>query len=376
MRQHAIRCALMRGGTSKGAYFLAEDLPADPAERDALLLSIMGSPDATQIDGVGGGHPLRSKVAIVSKSTEPNVDVDYLFAQVVVEEPRVDTSQNCGNILAGVGPFAIERGLVAAQDGLTTVRVRTLNTNSIADLEVCTPNGVVAYDGDAQIAGVPGAAAPIRISFRDVAGSVCGALLPTGHTSDIVDGVRVTCIDNGMPVVVIAAASVDRTGYETVAQLNTDVELKARLERIRRAAAELMGMGDVSNRNVPKITLLAPPQNGGCVTTRNFIPHTCHTAVGVFAALSIATACILPGSVAEGIATVGAGDEQLLSIEHPTGEFEIYLDADRSASVPVIRRGGMLRTARMLFDGMVYAHAGYTSRLSGVVHVADDALKQ
>ena len=357
MRQTAIRCALMRGGTSKGAYFLAEDLPSDLAARDALLLSIMGSPDATQIDGIGGGHPLRSKVAIVSRSTEPNVDIDYLFAQVVVEEPRVDTSQNCGNILAGVAPFAIERGLIAAQDGTTTVRVRTLNTGSITDLEVCTPNGVVTYDGDARIAGVPGAAAPIRISFRDVAGSVCGVLLPTGNVRDLADGVAVTCIDNGMPVVVVSAASVDRTGYDTIAELNADVALKTRLESIRRAAAELMGMGDVANRNVPKITLLAPATQGGCVTTRNFIPHTCHTAVGVFAALSIATACILPGSVAEAIATISAGDEQLLSIEHPTGEFEIYLDADRSQPIPVIRRGGMLRSARMLFDGVVYAHA-------------------
>jgi 4-oxalomesaconate tautomerase len=362
MRQTAIRCALMRGGTSKGAYFLAEDLPSEIAARDALLLSVMGSPDATQIDGVGGGHPLRSKVAIVSKSSEPSVDVDFLFAQVSVEEPLVDTSPNCGNILAGVGPFAIERGLVAAQDGTTTVRVRTLNTNSVANLEVCTPDGFVAYDGDAQIAGVPGAAAPVRISFRDVAGSVCGVLLPTGHTSDLADGVRVTCIDNGMPVVVIAAASVDRTGYETVARLNADIELKARLEAIRRAAGELMGMGDVTSKVVPKISLLAPAQHGGCVTTRNFIPHTCHTAVGVFAALSIATACILPGSVAEGIAAVSAGDEQLLSIEHPTGEFEIYLDADRREPIPTIRRGGMLRTARMLFDGVVYAHANYQQR--------------
>ncbi len=365
MRQPAIRCALMRGGTSKGAYFLAEDLPADTAARDALLLSIMGSPDATQIDGIGGGHPLRSKVAIVSRSSAPNVDVDYLFAQVVVEEPRVDLSQNCGNILAGVGPFAIERGLVVAQSPTTTVRVRTLNTGSLADLEVCTPNGVVAYDGDTRIAGVPGSAARVRISFRDVAGSVCGALLPTGKTSDEAAGVRVTCIDNGMPVVVLAAAAVGRTGYESVAELNADAELKARLEPIRHAAAELMGLGDVAHRNVPKISLLAPAQNGGCITTRNFIPHTCHTAIGVFAALSVATACLLPGSVAEGIASVGAGDEQLLSIEHPTGEFEIYLDADRSRPIPAIRRGGMLRTARLLFDGVVYAHADYISRLIG-----------
>lgn len=363
-RQHGIRCALMRGGTSKGAYFLAAHLPANAAERDAFLLAIMGSPDATQIDGIGGGHPLRSKVAIVSPSTEPDVDVDYLFAQVVVEEPRVDTSQNCGNMLAGVGPFAIERGLIAAQDGTTTMRVRTLNTGALTDLEVCTPNGIVTYDGDARIAGVPGTAAPIRISFRDVAGSVCGALLPTGNTLDVADGVPVTCIDNGMPLIVLAASSVERTGYETIAELNADVALKAQLESIRRAAAALMGMGDVAHRNVPKITLLAPAQNRGCVMTRIFIPHTCHTAVGVFAALSIATACLLPGSVAESIASVGEGDAQLLSIEHPTGEFEVYLDADRSQPIPVIRRGGMLRTARMLFDGVVYAPAHYATDLS------------
>lgn len=362
-RQPAIRCALMRGGTSKGAYFLASDLPATTTERDALLLSIMGSPDATQIDGVGGGHPLRSKVAIVSPSATPDADVDFLFAQVAVTEPLVDTSPNCGNILAGVGPFALERGLVAAQSGTTTVRVKTLNTGSIADLEVCTPDGVVAYDGDVSIAGVPGTAAPVRISFRDVAGSVCGTLLPTGNTSDLAEGIRVTCIDNGMPVVVLTAASVGRTGYETVAELNADTELKARLETIRRAAARLMGLGDVANKVVPKISLIASAQQGGCVMTRNFIPHTCHTAIGVFAALSVATACLLPGSVTEGIATVHDGDEQLLAIEHPTGEFEVYLAADRSQPIPVIRRGGMLRTARMLFDGVVYAHANYQPRL-------------
>lgn len=357
MRQRSIRCALIRGGTSKGAYFLAEDLPASVAERDVLLLSIMGSPDPTQIDGLGDGHPLRSKVAIVSPSPEPGVDVDFLFAQVAVEEPLVDTSPNCGNILSGVGPFAIERGLVAAKDGTTTVRVRTLNTGAIADLEVCTPDGFVAYDGNAQIAGVPGSSAPICISFRDVAGSVCGTLLPTGLTSDMADGVRVTCLDNGMPVVVIPAGSVGITGYESVAELNADTALKVRIESIRRVAGQLMGMGEVANRVVPKVSLIAPATQGGCLTTRNFIPHTCHTAIGVFAALSVATACILPGSVAEGIAEIGSGDEQVLAIEHPTGEFEVYLDADRSQSVPKIRRGGLLRTARLIFDGVVYAHA-------------------
>jgi 4-oxalomesaconate tautomerase len=364
MRQTAIRCALMRGGTSKGAYFLAEDLPASTTERDALLLSIMGSPDATQIDGVGGGHPLRSKVAIVSKSSAPGIDVDFLFAQVSVEEPRVDTSPNCGNILAGVGPFAIERGLVAAQSGTTTVRVKTLNTGAVADLEVCTPDGIVAYDGDAQIAGVPGTSSPIRINFVDVAGSVCGALLPTGNPSDVVAGVRVTCIDHGMPVVIIPAAALGLTGTESVAQLNEDIELKERLETIRRAAGTLMGLGNVAERVVPKVSLIAPAQEGGCLSTRNFIPLTCHTAIGVFAAVSVATACLLPGSVCEGVAVVSLAKEQLLSLEHPTGELTVYLEVEWNAGQPQIQRAGLLRTARMLFDGVVYAHSNYETRIA------------
>lgn len=364
MRQRAVRCAWMRGGTSKGAYFLAEDLPATVAERDALLLSLMGSPDATQIDGLGGGHPLRSKVAIVSPATTPAADVDFLFAQVSVEEARVDTAPNCGNILAGVGPFAIERGLVVAQPGTTTVRVRTLNTGALADLEVCTPDGEVAYDGTASIAGVPGTAAPVRISFCDVAGSICGVLLPTGKASDLVEGVRVSCVDNGMPVVVVPAAALGCTGFETVAELNADTALKARLEALRRAAGQLMGMGEVGDKVVPKVSLIAPARHGGCVATRNFIPHTCHTAIGVFAALSVATVCLLPGSVAEGLAVVGDGDEQLLALEHPTGNFEVYLEVDRRPPVPVFRRGGLLRTARLLFDGVAYAPANYLTRLS------------
>jgi 4-oxalomesaconate tautomerase len=363
-RQIPVRCALMRGGTSKGAYFLAEDLPASPDERDALLLSLMGSPDPTQIDGLGGAHPLRSKVAIVSASSEPGVDVDFLFAQVAVDSPVVDTSPNCGNILAGVGPFAIERGLAPARDGSTHVRVRTLNTGAIADLEVATPGGFVAYDGDAAIDGVPGTSAPVKIGFRDIAGSVCGALLPTGNPSDTVEGVRVTCIDNGMPVVIIAAASLGRTGAESVEELEDDQELKARIELIRRCSGSRMGMGDVSARVVPKVALIGPPARGGCVITRNFIPRACHSSIGVFAAVSVATACLLPGSVTQGIAVVGDAEEQLLSIEHPTGEFVVYLDADRKSQVPHIRRAGLVRTARMIFDGVVFAHPKYRSRIA------------
>ena len=348
---------MMRGGTSKGAYFLAKDLPSDAKERDAILLSVMGSPDATQIDGIGGAHPLRSKVAIVEKSSEPGIDVDFLFAQVGVTEAYVDTSPNCGNILAGVGPFAIERGLVAAQNGTTVVRVRTINTGTIAELAVSTPGGVVEYQGSVKIDGVPGTGAAINIFFLDIAGSVCNSLLPTGKVLDCIDGVPVTCIDNGMPVLVIAAKALGRTGYETVADLDADAELKAKIEQIRLLAGELMGLGNVANAVVPKISLVAAPRDGGCVTTRTFIPKKCHESIGVFGAVSVATACILPGSAAAAIAVVGQAESQALSIEHPTGEFTVSLEIDFKRALPVVKRAGLVRTARALFDGVVYARA-------------------
>lgn len=320
-----------------------------------LLLSIMGSPHPDQIDGIGGGHPLRSKVAIVSKSIDPDIDVDFLFAQVAVDKPLVDTSPNCGNILAGIGPFAIERGLVKPQEGSTTLRVKTLNTGTVAELVVSTPGGVVSYEGDARIDGVPGTSAPILVNFLDVAGSICGRLFPTGNTRDVVEGIRVTCIDNGMPVVVIPATSLDRTGYESVAELNADAELKARLEILRKAAGQLMGLGDVSEQVIPKLSLIAPSKNGGSISTRNFIPRTCHTAIGVFAAVTVATVCVIPGSVAEGIAQTYPGDVQAISVEHPTGEFTVNLELDRNGPIPVVKRAGLLRTARVLFDGLAYA---------------------
>jgi 4-oxalomesaconate tautomerase len=341
----------MRGGTSKGAYFLAEDLPGEVAERDAFLLSVMGSPDVNQIDGIGGAHPLRSKVAVIKHSKEPGIDIDFLFAQVAVTEPLVDTTPNCGNILAGVAPFAIERGLVPAKAGETTVRVRTINTGTIADLVVRTPGGVVQYAGEAKIDGVPGTSAPIKIDFLDVAGSVCGSLLPTGKAKDLVEGVPVTCIDNGMPVVVIAAAALGRTGYESVDALNKDSELKAGIEAVRLGAGTLMGLGDVTKKVVPKISLIAAGRDGGAVATRTFIPHDCHTSIGVFGAVSVATACVLPGSVAEGIAKVPEGNDILLSIEHPTGEFTVHLEMERGE----VKRAGLVRTARKLFDGQVFA---------------------
>ncbi|QCI65288.1 4-oxalomesaconate tautomerase [Phreatobacter stygius] len=355
--QTALRCMMMRGGTSKGAYFLASDLPADTARRDALLLAVMGSPDPRQIDGIGGAHPLTSKVAIVSRSTEAGCDIDFLFAQILVDRPRVDTNQNCGNILAGVAPFAIERGLIQAGDPVTRVKVRTINTGTIAELLIETPGGRVNYAGDARIDGVPGTAAPVAIDFLDAAGSVCGALLPTGRAVDQVAGVEVTLIDNGMPVIVLAASAVGRTGYEPHDQLNKDVDLKARLEEIRLAASPLMNIADAANKNVPKICLVAPPAAGGHVSTRSFIPHECHAAIGVFAAVSVATACVLPGSPAAKVARLPEGATKFISVEHPTGEFTVRLEVGGSPQAPVVTRAGLLRTARALFDGTVYARA-------------------
>jgi 4-oxalomesaconate tautomerase len=351
----SIRCMMMRGGTSKGAYFLADDLPADIAARDAILLQVMGSPDARQIDGIGGAHPLTSKVAIVSRSQQPGCDIDFLFCQVGIKEPVVDTTPNCGNILAGVAPFAIERGLIKAQPGETRVKVRTVNTGTVADILIQTPDGRVSYAGNARIDGVPGTAAPVAIDFLDAEGSVCGALLPTGNVVDAVAGVAVTLIDNGMPVIVLRADAVGRTGYEPRDQLDKDAELKSRLEEIRLAAGPLMALGDVSKRVVPKIALVAPPQTGsGHVCTRSFIPHECHASIGVFAAVTVATACVLPGSPAAQVAKVPEGRVKTLSVEHPTGEFTVRLEVGGTDAKPVVERAGLLRTARALFDGHVF----------------------
>ncbi|MGL4638102.1 MAG: 4-oxalomesaconate tautomerase [Beijerinckiaceae bacterium] len=355
MSLRGVRCMMMRGGTSKGAYFLAEDLPTNTKERDALLLALMGSPDPRQVDGLGGAHPLTSKVAIVSRSNEPGIDIDFLFAQVGVDKPMVDTTPNCGNILSGVAPFAIERGLVKPADEMTSVRVRTVNTGTVADLVVQTPQGRVNYEGVARIDGAPGTSAPITISFLDAEGSVCGSLLPTGHVVDIINGVRCTLIDNGMPVIIMKAADVDRTGHESREQLDKDRELKSRIEAIRLKAGPLMNLGDVTSKAVPKICLVAEPRSGGNIATRSFIPHECHASIGVFAAVTVATAAALPGSPAYEVVSMPSGRERTVIVEHPTGEFTVNLTVGGTEQKPVIERAGLLRTARMLFDGTAYA---------------------
>jgi len=352
MTQTAIPCTVMRGGTSKGLYFLATDLPADRATRDAVLLAAMGSPDARQIDGMGGAHPLTSKIAVVGPSIHPDADVDYLFLQAVVDEARIDDGQNCGNLLAGVGPFAIEEGLLAATGDVTHVRINMLNTKSLAVAAIQTPGGKVRYDGDARIDGVPGTAAPVSIDFLDVAGSSCGALLPTGAARDMVEGIELTAIDNGMPVVVMRAADFGKTGYETPEALEADTELRARVEAIRLQIGPRMNLGDVAKKTVPKMCLIAPAQHGGAVCTRNFIPHRVHEAIGVFGAVSVATACVLPGSVAEGVADVA--DPSSIEVEHPTGFFTVAMDAAMDGDQLRIRRSALLRTCRRLMRGEVY----------------------
>jgi len=349
MSQTRIPCLFMRGGTSKGAYFLASDLPEAGPVRDRVLLAVMGSPDPRQIDGLGGGDSLTSKVAIINPSQREDADVDYLFVQVLVDQPRVDAGQNCGNILAGVGPFAIERGLVAARPGVTEVRVFMVNTGQLAVIHVPTPGGQVSYAGETRIDGVPGSGAALVIAFNDVAGSSCGALLPTGNAQDILDDTAVTCVDNGMPVVLLRAEDLGKSGDESPEELDADTVLKARLEALRLSAGRRMNLGDVSQRNVPKMVLIAAPRHDGAIATRSFIPHHCHAAIGAFAAVSVATACLIEGSVAQTLAHAGDGDTRRLAIEHPTGAFTVEMFLEDGQVIG----GGIVRTARLLFDGMV-----------------------
>ena len=355
----------MRGGTSRGPFFLASDLPSDVATRNRVLLAVMGSPDRRQIDGLGGAHPLTSKVGIVNKSSTDGVALDFLFAQLQPDKDTVDTTPNCGNMLAAVVPFALERGLIEAQGDTTTVRVLTLNTDMQCDITVqtpMTPNGrQVRYTGNAHIDGVPGTSAPITINFLDTAGSVCHGLLPTGQVKDRVTvhgagcdafTLDITCIDNGMPLVMFNASNVGATGYESIAELNANTALKTRIEALRLLAGHLMGLGDVTDKNYPKMTLIAAPRHGGSISTRSFIPHVCHDAIGVMAAVTVATACVLKGSVCDGVAQMPVSDEPTVSVEHPTGEFSVALGLD-PANPQSVTKAALLRTARLIMRGEV-----------------------
>ncbi len=344
-----VRCMWMRGGTSKGAYFLAEDLPSD---RDDFLLGVMGSPDIRQIDGMGGADPLTSKVAIVKPSVRAGVDVDYLFLQVGVDQPSVTDAQNCGNLLAGVGPFAIERGLVTPCSGVCKITIYMENTGQIAIARVPIQNGLPLYDGDMAIDGVPGTAAAISLEFKDTAGSTCGSLLPTGNIIDNVEGIDVTMIDNGMPVVVLKAEDMGITGLESRVDLDSNAELKTRLEKIRLACGPLMNLHDVSDKTVPKMSMISAAQSGGAISTRTFIPHRCHASIGVLGAVSVATSCLLPGSVASELANVPCGDVKQIYVEHPSGSTVIEVRVDAAG---MVGSAAVVRTARKLFDGLVFS---------------------
>lgn len=353
-QQQAIPCYIMRGGTSKGLYFLAQDLPAEPAERDQVLLRLMGSPDERQIDGLGGAHPLTSKVAIVSKSSRADADVDYLFLQVVVDKAEVSDAQNCGNLLAGVGPFAIEKHLITASEPYTDVRIHMLNTGANAVARIQTPQGQVNYQGDAAIDGVPGTAAPILLDFLDIAGSSCGALFPTGKAQDVILDVPVTCIDNGMPVVLLNAESFGLSGAESPAELEANQALKSKIEAIRLQAGKLMNLGDVSKKTVPKMSLISPALQGGLINTRTFIPHRVHEAIGVLGSVSVATACVLQGTVAADLIKQSFNDGTIsIEVEHPTGQFVVEMEVSGSRDITqfTVQRAALLRTARLLMRG-------------------------
>jgi len=351
MSRNGIPVMVLRGGTSKGAYFLAEDLPAAPADRDDLLLRVMGSPDPRQIDGIGGAHPLTSKVAVIRRSETPHAEVDYLFLQVQVDAALVSAEQPCGNILAGVGPFAIERNLVVPTGPVTPVRIRMVNTGAIAVVHVPTPDGQVEYAGATAIAGVPGTAARLVIDFRDTAGSVAPALLPTGNVVDDVDGLSATLIDNGMPVAIVTAAALGLTGYETPADLESNTAVRRRVEAFRLKAGALMGLGDVAATTVPKVCLVAPPSAGGSLATRTFIPHRVHTSIGVLGAVSVATAAVIEGSAA---ARVYRPIKDVVRLEHPTGWFDAVVDVTADSTGVRVGRSAIVSTARLLLDGTVY----------------------
>jgi 4-oxalomesaconate tautomerase len=351
---HTAHRGLVLAGTSRGLYFEPGDLPREPAARNDLLLRLMGTPDPRQIDGLGGATSLTSKVAVVGPSEHPDADVDYLFLQLGVEEATVSDQQNCGNILAGVGPFAVERGLVRAGRQETSVRIRMVNSDSIAVATFPTPDGRVEYRGDVAIAGVPGTAAPVVLAFTDTEGSATGSLLPTGNVRDAIDGIEVTCVDNGMPVVIAMAESFGLTGYEPHDRLAADPALLERVDAFRRKAGQLMGLGEVSGASVPKTALLATPRDGGQVCTRSFIPVQPHTAIGVLAAVSVITGMLLPGAVGHELTADWPRDRSQIDVEHPTGHLLVDVIVDADATPPRAVRSGVIRTARKLFDGIAF----------------------
>lgn len=348
-----IPASLYRGGTSKGPLILAHELPRNRRTLDAVLLAAMGSPHPRQVDGIGGAETLTSKIAVIAKSARPGHDVDYLFVQVNPESDIVDYSSNCGNMLSAVGPYAIESGLVAAGDPQSRVRIYNINTNSTIEVILQTPHGEITYEGDAEISGVPGRAAAVKQNFAGTVGSKTGKLLPTGQASETIDGIEVTCIDVAVPMVIVPAQAVGKSGYESKAQLDADTALIARLEKIRVEAGHRMGLGDCSRLVIPKPVLVAPPVAGGTIASRDFVPFNCHATYSVTGSMALSTACMMDGTVAHRLAKLSSSNRQTIGIEHPSGVLEVEVAVEGAGEAFRLVEANLLRTCRKLFEGFI-----------------------
>lgn len=352
--QTAIPCVLMRGGTSKGPYFHLSDLPEDPETRNRVLLSVMGSPDARQIDGLGGADWLTSKVAMVGPSSRDDADLDYLFAQVMIDRDFVDLAPNCGNLTSGVGPFAIEAGLIKPTDPETIVRIFNVNTGAVIEAVIQTPGGQITYEGDASIDGVPGTAAPIMLRFSNTVGTRTGKLLPTGQKRETIREVEVSCVDCAIPMITARAEDMGKTGYESKAELDADAEFFQRLESIRVEASHRMGLGDPTGRVVPKFCIISPARKGGSVNARYFVPTKCHATFPLVGGMCLSATAMIEGSVADGIVSVNGANRQVIRIENPVGQLNCEIEFSGTRADPDIQRVGFMRTARRLFEGRVF----------------------
>ena len=359
--QTAIPCIIMRGGTSRGPFFLREDLPVDDELMKRVLLHVMGSPHVRQIDGIGGADPVTSKVAMVRRSTHPGADVDYLFAQVFVDRALVDTSPPCGNMVTAVGPFAIEHGLVEAADPETIVRIWDVNTQSLIEATVQTPGGEVTYDGDLRIAGVNDPAAPIVLNLARMAGAKTGRLFPTGKRAEEILDITVSCVDMAMPCMFLPAAAVGKTGYESKEELDADKALVARLQELRIIAGERMGLGDVREKVIPKPVLVARPRDGGTVCGRYFMPYTLSTAFAVTGGTNMAVTSCIPGTVVHEAASLGKGPVREVAIEHPQGKMLVRVELVDQDGKVTVKQASQIRHARKLFEGKVFVPASVWS---------------
>lgn len=376
MREYVkIPAVYMRGGTSKGVYLMVEDLPADPVMRDKVILDIYGSPDSRQINGIGGADPLTSKVALIARSTRENVDVDYTFGYVGIKDATVDYEGNCGNMSSGVGPFAIQTGLVAAEDPITKVRIYNTNTKKIIVAEIPVKDGEVVTEGDYTIDGVPGSGARIVLNFLNSGGAKTGKLLPTGNVVDEITlkcgkKIRVSLVDAANPSVFVKAEDIGLTGVEMPKDTESNSEILEIMEDIRTTAAVMMGLAETKEKTgpaVPKVAFVASPKgymtmNGTEVkvsqvdlVARTKALSVLHKAYAVTGGICVATAGLIEGTVVNEIIGEQAKETGIVRLGHPSGtlDFEISLEK-LSTGGWNLSKAGVSRTAKPIMDGYVY----------------------